>query len=279
MLEFRKDGYSYRFSDHLANSDFLLKFRDSRELQENYKILESTFPKKIDFVLYERDLLDSDFIKDYYSADNFIEVKEENHETNFIDPIADSSLVGIQNAFSNVWERKIDADGVLSFKLTYSYQEILQSILVYVYNELGKAGLDALRSLGLANGLSNSIFSLKDFEKIMPESHPWVFNLKEVDPVVRVLEPLYCDTLTSCDNENIKAALFFLSEMLFEDGHLVDESIVADQIDYINKELPENTNKKLNQTDFNLICFLLCERKIKGTQEISVPGKYLISKA
>ena len=277
MLEFRKDGYSYRFSDHLANSDFLLKFRDSRELQENYKILESTFPKKIDFVLYERDLLDSDFIKDYYSTDNFIEVKEKDHTTNFIDPIADSSLVGVQNVFSNVWERKIDADGILSFKLTYSYQEILQSILVYVYNELGKAGLDALRSLGLANGLSNSIFSLKDFEKIMPESHPWVFNLKEVDPVVRVLEPLYCETLTKCDNENIKAALFFLSEMLFKGEHLVEENVIADQIDYIIKELPDNANKKLNQTDFNIICFLLCERKINENKVVPVLGKYLIS--
>lgn len=278
MLEFRKDGYSYRFSDHLANSDFLLKFRDSKELRENYKIIESTFAKEIDFILYERELLDSNFVKDYYSEDNFIDIREESYVTKFIDPIADPSLVEVRSVLGTTWERKVNVEGLLSFKLTYSYQEILQKILVYVYKELGKDGLDNLRSLGLANGLSNAIFSLKDYEKIIPGTHPMIFNLEEVDPIVRVLEPLNCETLTKCDNENIKAALFFLSEMLFKDGHLVDESIIADQIDYITKELPDEVDKKLNQTDFDIICFLLCERKIMEKTEIPSLGKYLISK-
>lgn len=277
MLEFRKDGYSYRFSDHLANSDFLLKFRDSRELQDNYKIVESTFPKEINFVLYERGFIDSDFVKDYYSEDNFVDINDENHTIDFIDPLVDPSLVGIENALGVTWERKIVADGLLSFKLDYSYQEILQKILIYVYKKYGKYGIDTLRSLGLANGLSKAIFSLKDYEKIIPGTHPMIFNLEEIDPIARVLEPLHCETLTKCDNENIKAALFFLSEMLFKGGHLVEENVIADQIDYIIKKLPDNANKKLNQIDFNIICFLLCERKANENKVVPVLGKYLIS--
>ena len=277
MLEFRKKGYSYKFSDHLANSGFLLEFRDSRELQDNYKIVESTFPKETNFVLYEKDFIDSDFVRDYYSEDNFIDITDENSSIDFIDPLVNPSLVGVENSLGVIWERKMDADGLLSFKLEYSYQEILQKILVYVYKKYGKYGIDTLRSLGLANGLSKAIFSLREYEKIIPGNHPMIFNCEEIDPVTRVIESLHCDTLTKCDNENIKAALFYLSELLFKDGHIVDEKIIADQIDYINKELPDNTNKKLNQIDFDIICFLLCERKINENREVRVLGKYMIS--
>lgn len=277
MLEFKCNGYIYRFDNDLANTDFILKFKDSPKLQRNYRKIESTFPDNQVFVLYEKELLYDGFIEAHYDFDNYIRVKDSDEHIALIDPIANPSLVGCDNILCYDYKYVIKSKGVV-LEMFYDYQSLLQSLLLYIYKTYGKTGLDNARSMGLANGISNSAYFFENYEKTTGEdinSKTETFNRSNVDIINRVYQAMNSEILRNCENRNLAAAMFYISESLFKDGTIKSEEEISSLITDASMQLYEGIDTNLNQKDFEIACFLICELLMKNSKHKN-RGKYLM---
>lgn len=274
-IEIRIGGKIYRLGSELAKDEaFIGSFIASSHLRDNYDLLELTFPEDAKFALYNKNLLNDAFIEAYYSEDNFIPFELSGIIT-LIDPIANPAFTSSKEKIeSSTSKRKKVVD--ISIVLTSGYQERLQNILFKVFKKYGKVGLDKLRKMNIANVVNDLSYNLEEINKNLGKTYSLgelMFNDDFLDIETRINDALKSDALNQCKNENVLAAVVYLSELLYQKGELISEVNIKSLIQSIENQYPENVDNKLNQNDFLIAMFLCSEYHLDTKQEMIRKGK------
>ncbi len=227
--------YSFLVSDKLKQDETFIKYWNSNifENQKRYKKLAKMFNNN-KFCLYRKELLSDEFFEKFKYGMR-CRWHEKNKEA--FDPAT-------QPAFSEIM-------------LSQEELENLQDILVVIMQKYGELGLNKIREFNLAQGVMKYKYPIlitdsEDIYDLETDNHNQkilTINRNRLNPLVKLTALLENKVFKYINNENIKSALFFMSDCLFEDGHLISDCEIYEYVLELSKLQPLLTIS-LNYQDF-----------------------------
>ena len=210
--------------------------------QNNYDSLRKVFriiPSSDPFIIYNEEILTEEFIK------NFNTEKNNRVDTNF----------------------KISYDpavvSLLELSITTKLEKIIQNTLVEINKLYGSKGLEQIRSINLANGLSlnkhfirlpiannDAFYQIVDLDYLLSIDYnnqelydlSGIYNLyldkSEFNPLKRTIDILNCSMFINYPNENVKSALFSIPHLLYDSNQeLHNEEYIYNLLELINSKM------------------------------------------
>lgn len=206
--------------DYFVSNDLYLDEEFMKEWQnktDKLKIIYNKLEKMFDdernsiFCLYNKTLLSDDFLKAFKYGMN---------------SRWDDSLVASFDPACNAFTANCG--------LKQQDLKNIQNILAKVYENHGEKGLKILRSINFAQGVMdyNLKIIIDDADDkydlpIVPDSNRKILEVKRdtMDLEKVTMDIIENSTFLTINNENIKSALFFVYDLLYEDnGEMVDNS-------------------------------------------------------
>ncbi len=206
-----------------------------------YKRLEKMFGEDIEgsFCLYNKELLSRDFLKAFKYG---INSRWDEALVQAFDPACEAFTAGCY--------------------LKQQDLENIQNMLAMVYKNYGEKGLEILRSINFAQGIMDYslLIDIKDNDDkydlvsdgLASDSNLKILELKTNKATLekRVTDVMENSVFLAISNENIKSALFFVNDLLYdEQGKMVDDSRILSlkfKIQFADSSL----SKVLNLQDF-----------------------------
>ncbi len=253
----------FQFQDVRATtSSFSKTFSQNYALQKNYyyleKALEIPFGDSIvedNFTIYNIDLLSPDFMS--------------------------ALKLGMHNRWNSKLQEAFDPAINPSFYeelLTQEDLEKIQATLYAIYRRYGEHGLTEARGLNLAHAICDSTHFIEiedpdnkyDLELSSSKDKKVLYLDDDMfDPIERALEALGCDALISCQNENIKSALFAMPYLLYRNSNMVSPHEIRMMIKEIEARMEEEPiSLELDRTSYLQALEICKEIFVRNNEDI-----------